>query len=89
VSPVKSPLYWRQRRPPTGNRSVSDDLDAGKFVVDDSLSRRVQVGFDGLERRPAADLHDHARVHIFVDEEALRVPAAQIVTGDVSEVSAR
>jgi hypothetical protein len=89
VSPVKSPLYWRQRRPPTGNRSVSDDLDAGKFVVDDSLSRRVQVGFDGLERRPAADLHHDTGAHVFVDQQALGVPAPEVVTGDVSEVSAR
>jgi hypothetical protein len=40
--------------------TASHYLNSSELVVDDGLARRVG-GFDGLERRPAADLRHHAR----------------------------
>ena len=55
-------------------------------IVHDLGRRRVQIRFDRLEGVPAADLHDDAGVHLFIDEEPLREPAPEIVARHVEKV---
>jgi hypothetical protein len=65
--------FYRALRPSEAPVPIpwgSDDLDVGEFVVDDGLGWEVQVGFDSLEGRPAADLHDHARVDVLVGQQS-------------------
>lgn len=44
------------------------------------------MGFNRLERRPAADGHHHAGIHPFVNEEPLSEAPPKIVTRDVAKV---
>jgi len=55
-------------------------------LVNDALSRRVEIRLDRLEGRPATDGHHDAGVDALVDEEPLGEAPPEVVTRDVAEV---
>lgn len=57
-----------------------------KCFIHNIWRRRVKLRFDSLERFPPANLHDHARVYLLVNEKPLREPASQIVARCVERV---
>lgn len=76
--------FTRHRGHSAVRRGRADSFDGriGEGLVDDLDSLGVQVRFDGLERIPDTDLHDHAWGQVLVDEQSLWEPSPEIVPID-------